>query len=78
MTGITWTPNGEGRMAHVGGVYLGYVSWYDDGKGWRYEVMFDRPFAERERFVGSRDAGMAAIRRRWKAFMRRAGLEYAR
>lgn len=83
MTGIIWTENGEGRLAHVGksrfdGVYLGYVSWYDDGKGWRYQIMFDPRFGEREHFVSSRDVGMAAIRRRWAAFMRRGGLEYKR
>ena len=85
MTGIIWTPNGDdgGMLAHVGpdrfsGIYLGYVANYDDGKGWRYEIMFSRPWGERENFVGSRKTAMKAIRRRWQAFMRRGGLEYAR
>lgn len=82
MTGIVWTVNGEGRLAHVGadrfaGIYLGYVANYDDGKGWRYEFRIDRAFSERERFVSTRAIAMKAIRRRWQAFMRRGGLEYA-
>jgi hypothetical protein len=81
MTGIIWTDNDGGRLAHVGasrfeGIYLGYVANYGDGKGWRYEVMFARPFGERERFVSSRAVAMKAIRRRWQAFMRRGGLVY--
>lgn len=84
MGAIVWTPNGDdgAMLAHVGtdrfnGIYLGYVSHYDDGKGWRYAFLVARPFGDRECFVSSRAAGMAAVRRKWKRFMERAGLEYA-
>lgn len=79
MSKIIWTPNGKGVLAHVGisrhyGVYLGYVSNYDDGKGWRYEFMVDGPFGDRVRFVSTRGIGMGAIRRRWDRFLEQAEL----
>lgn len=79
MSRLTITPNGKGALVHVNGqngVYLGYVADYEDGKGWRYEAMFDRSWWEKPHFVGRKSTGLRAIRRRWAAFMDRAGLQY--
>jgi hypothetical protein len=80
MTGIIWTDNGPGRLAHVGGgpgygIYLGHVSEAHRHPGkWVWKFWFD--VHQPGGVVSSRATGMKAIRRKWRAFMERGGLAY--